>query len=316
MVESFNRYRKRTERNPQQSYLDRALIEFEDYFRQAPNKFTFEKFTDKKKDECTWIDVDKGNYYQSFDDKFILTRANCNMDKGEILTFDKNIHFNKFQWMIIDEENLGVNSHRKYRIRPINEILKFKVNNKLYEIPFITENQTLYATGLSDTMQIKYPNAIFSCQIGFCHEGVEYINRDFRFIVKINKTSSVYKATYLHKNKNILTFQCVETSFMAEDDIENGIAYNNFNLEDNEIIEDKEYEIIGNNSVLKESEFYINNATDEEFIFKVDNDSIVDLIQKDNKMCILTPKGGQGWIKLSATLGGLVLEKDIFVRKV
>lgn len=313
MANGLKRYKQRTQNNPQESYLNRAKKEFEDYFRQAPNKYTFKKFTDGKIDQCTWVDVDKGNYYQSFDDKFVLTKASSVMDKGEVLTF-KETHFNKEQWMIIDEENLGVDSHRKYRIRPTNEILKFRVNGKLYEIPFITENQTLYATGLNDTMQVKYPNAIFSCQIGFCHEGVENINRDFRFMVKINKTNSVYKVNYLQKNKNILTFQCTETTFMAEDDMEEGIAYNDFKI-DNDIVEEtKEYTILGNENINKASEYIISNVADEEFKFEIDDDSLVELERKDNKMCILIPKYGQGWINLKATFNDIILEKDILVK--
>lgn len=309
MSNGLNRYKKRTQRNPQESYLNQAKREFQDYFNQAPNKFKFQKFTDKKEYECTWIDVDKGNYYQSYDDKFILTEC-CigRLEKGEVLTFKDN-HFNKKEWMVIDEENLGVDSHKKYRIRPTNGSIKFKVGSRIYNLPALLENQTLYATGINDTNQVSYPNAIFNVQIGMIFEGSKYLNRGLRFMNKINNTISVYKVTYMHLNKNILAMQCTEDTIMIEDDLENLIAYNDFGSQ--EVIN---YEIVGKSDINSESEYYIKNATNEDFAFEVDDLSVVDIRKKDNKSCILIPKKVTDWVKLSAKLGDLTLEKDILVK--
>ena len=313
----LNKYKKRLKQTTLNARQEMTEA-YECYLEEAPNRFQYKVKKTGELGYCTIIDSNKGNEDSKSDNKFMTVSFNCNFTVGDNIIFDDERLGNNHNWIVNDQEMLGVASHRRFMIRPCNSYIKLKSSNKVYELPVYLINKTLYTSGLSTDEQIVRSDVTMNGIMSLTEEGTKFIREYFRFMVDINGDKKVFKITSLDTfTENILTFRGQSDVIIPEDDLENCIAFNKHL--DNPTIPDEnvEYEIVGNQTLINSADYEVNPIPTDDLIFEfeVDNPDIVDIKVVD-KICILTSKNKTEWITLTAICRekNIILEKIIFVK--
>lgn len=315
-MSSLNKYKKRLNQTGVLSVEKQYQEQYQEYLNNAPNQF---KYTIKKSGKsgiCTMIDSNKGNEDAKSDNKFITVVHNSELIVGDNILIDDPRCADIKIWMINDQEFLGVNSHKRFMIRPCNSSIKIKANNVVYELPCHLTNKTLYTPGVKSEENLMYSDVVINGVMSMTEEGANLIKEDIRYIIVTNGYRKVYKITSIDSlRKGLVTFRSSASKVMEEDDLENNIAYNEqyFNLET-----PNDVELIGNDTLIDECKYSIEPNTDNHgYKFEVDKLDVVDLIEcEGHKTCILSSKNKQEWIKLTAIceVSGRKFEKYIFVK--
>lgn len=312
-MSSLKRYKKRLN-NLSTSVIDEMRENYNNYLNNAPNQFEYIIKKSGKSGICTIIDSNKGNEDSKSDNKFMTVPFNCDFTVGDNLIFNDERFSNNHFWLVNDQEMLGVASHRRFMIRPCNEFMRIKSNNIIYSLPMYLTNKTLYTPGLKFDEQVLYSDVVMNGIMSLTEDGCRYVKEHTRFMLDVNGVKKIFKITSIDAlTENILTFRSTADTLLKEDDLENNIAFNDYNnSSDNEVVE---YEIIGDTTISTKSEYSINPIPSDSFRFEIDNNSMVD-IEVTNKTCILTPKKGGDWVTLSAICDekDIKLEKFIFVK--
>ena len=133
---------------------------FEKYLNQSPtcqevpisipNQFPDLNVLNK---ELVSINDISNNDKKSLDEKKLLTRNSLNVDVGCYL------YFKNSWWIIVFKEVKTIDSYQKYIIRKCNQILKYRHEGKIYDIPVSVLNMTLYADGLENNVYTTSANA-------------------------------------------------------------------------------------------------------------------------------------------------------------
>lgn len=179
-----------------------------------------------------------------------------------------------------------------------NGEFKFKFNNKLYTIPAVMDNRTLYNIGLVFRSHITYGDTIMNVMLPNSKE-TKLIYRNMRFLVKSNSETLAYKITYMDDTmEGLLVAQSSETLIMPEDDTENCIAFNNDFLQEES---NSDIEIIGP-TILKlgEEQMYSINI-EGDFIFSIDSPEYAKILLSDSTNCKIQGTVRRQYISLIAT---------------
>lgn len=312
----LNKYKKRLKQTTLNARQEMAEA-YECYLEEAPNRFEYMVKKTGEKGYCTIIDSNKGNEDSKSDNKFMTVSFNCNFTVGDNLIFNDERMGNNHNWIVNDQEMLGVASHRRFMIRPCNEFIRFKANNIVYKLPVYLTNKTLYTSGLSKDEQIVKSDVVMNGLMSLTEVGTQFIKEDFRFMIDMNNIKKVFKVTSFDIfTENVLIFRSEADMLVSEDDLENCMAFNNDMSNPSVPNGDQEYELVGEQTLIRSGEYMVNpTPVNDEFEFSVDNADLVDLEIVD-KICILKAKNKSEWLTLSAICKkkDIILEKIIFVK--
>lgn len=159
------------------------------------------------------------------DEKFILCRNECELDVGSY------IYWNDSWYLIGYEEVKPTMTHKKYVATTCNNYINIEYKGEVYRIPMTTTNLTLYSKGLHDYKYMTVGDAKRNVYVG-SNPITLSMQPGFRIILGYN---DVFKITHVNdfeftrkrdKGVGLLKFLMLETTFLAEDNIEDMVAYN------------------------------------------------------------------------------------------
>lgn len=319
-MHTLQRHRKRVNKvnSTQDDFLSRATNDFEEYFKNAPNRLKFKVIDKDYEDEGTIVDLSVVYKEKQGDEKALLTRNNTQLVVGDTIEFIDAAQF-KTMWLVHSLEARPVDSHRRYNLREINYSIDFKVNDEVFRLPCQSANGSLYYTGQEIAEKLKVGNKILTITIGEELKGSKMIFKGLRFLNKVNGVWEAYEITSISDTiLGQLTLQALETRIKQEDDLDNGLAYNKkFDPENNDGNTNSTCEILGsdviemntNNEYLVEGTF----KSDMDFEFEIDIPEFAEVRKISNKMCLLIPKKSNENITLIAKCGEITIEKSIYI---
>ena len=181
---------------------------------------------------------DVTRYEATKDEKLLHTKLNSIIDSGSY------VWWNNEKWIVLNEENNAVQSHKTFVVRKCGIDINIKINGTVYTYPIYIYNLTLYSDGAKELVNLTASSAKYSIMIAE-NEISNMLDTHSRFIIRGRafETSLIDDFTI----KNVRTLTICETVVNTMDDIENDIAYND-NSEFEEPIKPN-LEIIGNDTI-------------------------------------------------------------------
>lgn len=240
-----NRHRRR--------WLDNCKTDRDDFLNQAIENFDevvdnmlaptvhnvectkpLEYYIDERYEEKVIIS-DMTRFDAIKDEKLLHTKLNSVIDSGSY------IWWNNEKWIVQNEENNAVQSHKSYIIRKCALDINIMLDGTQYAYPAYIYNLTLYTDGAKELVNLTTSSAKYSIMLAE-NEVTNTIDINTKFIIRGRafEVSLIDDFTVL----NVRTITICETVSSTWDDIENDIAYN-----DNSEIEDivnPNIEIVGN----------------------------------------------------------------------
>ena len=179
---------------------------------------------DTKFVQCIINDFSK-NDQKTLDEKVLYVRHDESVGIGSYVEFDN------FIWLVIFKEHRAADVYKSFIMRKCNQILKYKYENEIYDIPSVVKNLTQYSDGLQDIVYTSTPDA--RRNIMYSQNYItSNIKLGHRFMLN-NK--GAYRVTHIqdfeYKNdynleNGITTCIAVHTSLRDDDDTENNLAHN------------------------------------------------------------------------------------------
>lgn len=169
------------------------------------------------------------------DEKLLHVKLTSVIDSGSY------IWWNDEKWIVLNEENNAVKSHKTFIIRKCAIDLNLMLDGTQYVYPTYINNLTLYSDGSKELVNLTASSAKYSIMLAE-NDVTNTINIDTKFIIRGRafEVSLIDDFTI----KNVRTFTICETVTNTRDDIENDIAYNeNSEIED---VINPNLEIMGN----------------------------------------------------------------------
>lgn len=312
---SINKLRKRnlsSNTNNSDDIYSQYIEDYQLYFDNALNKTKYKDYYDEKLlGECILLDVSTSNLING-DEKYLTTLPNDNLCIGEILELsfqDNDIE----HWLLTDKEHLAILSHKKFKVRPCNYILKWMYKGVLYKIPCIVSNQTKYTLGVSTQVAgISEGSSRYQILMSF-NSISKVIDEGQRFIFNNN----AWKTTQVDfiSDKGLLSILLGQDSINTEidnTDLEVAGYYANkhtytYNIPTSfEVSKDNTYQLL----------YSIKDETGKDFDYSLISVTTTNntLVNITNNKGIITIKGvgiGTGSIKLSIPIGETTKDFDI-----
>jgi len=178
------------------------------------------------------------NDQKTFDEKILYVRHDEKVGIGSYVEFDN------FIWLVIFQEHRSANVFKGFIMRKCNQIIKYKYEDKIYDIPCIVRNLTQYSDGLQDIFYTSSPDSRRNIIYSQNHI-TNSVELGHRFLVNNEKSYRVthiqdfeYQSGYNVKT-GITSCIAVHTSLVDGDDVENNLAYN-----ENENIDNSKEDIL------------------------------------------------------------------------
>lgn len=308
----FERYKVRTQRalNSKEALLENAKHRFEQVMNEALTthecKYTkvnqFPQLDNLDNIQICINDV-TSNDKTAYDEKNILVRKDENIDVGSYVWWDN------CWWVIVFKEHQTLEIYKKLIMKVCNQIVKYKLNGVVYDIPVNIHNMTLYSDGMNDGRYMSYGDS--KCRFVMGKNSItETINIDTRFIVNhdvpyrvTNRVDYEYGGFTMSEDDGIMSLILLQVPKVPNDDIEGNIADNKFSkYVDNHFIgkdicyigEDNEYEFNLSDTITFELEsdskkIILSSTTNNKCILHCDYD--LDLIGKNVKLIIKNDEG-------------------------
>lgn len=227
-------------------YLNEAVENFNDLINNklSPSVHTVDfiqpldyDMNNKQQDNILVSDISRGE--QVKDLKLMHTKLDSLINSGSY------IWWNNFPWIVLNEENNSVLSHRTYSIQKCGIEINIQYDGNYYTYPVAITNLTLYADGLKELVNLSVSSAKYSIQIAE-NEITNTIEVGTRFIIRGRafEVSLIDDFTTL----NVRTLTVCETVINSKDDIENDIAYNDNSEKKEEV--NNNFKIVGSNVIL------------------------------------------------------------------
>lgn len=172
------------------------------------------------------------NDQKAYDEKIVLVEKGANVDVGCYFFWDN------CYWIIIFKEHKSVDSSKKFIATKCNQMLNYKYEGQVYNIPVNIANLTMYSDGLAE---YKYTNQEDAKRM-FTY-GSNPITRTIMPTTRVMITNkNVYKVTHMNDfeyngshtgARGIIKSLVLQTTLRDEDDLENNIAWN-YQGEDNQ----------------------------------------------------------------------------------
>ena len=165
------------------------------------------------------------NDQKAFDEKVLYVRHDENVGIGSYVEFDN------FTWLIVFKEHISADIYKSFIMKKCNEVIKYRYQDEVYEIPCVVRNLTQYSDGLQDIVYTSVPDSRRS--ITYSQNAItSNINLGHRFMVN---RGNAYRVTHIqdfeyktsHDSKvGISTCIAVFTALRGDDDVDDNFAYN------------------------------------------------------------------------------------------
>ena len=171
------------------------------------------------------------------DEKLLHTKLNSIIDSGSY------IWWNNEKWIVLNEENNTVQSHKSFVIRKCSIDINILLEETKYTYPVYIYNLTLYSDGAKELVNLTTSSAKYSIMIAENKKtntldvGTRFIIRGRAFEISLIDDFTI---------KNVRTLTICETVTNTFDDIENDIAYNSNSESD---LVNPNLDIIGNDVI-------------------------------------------------------------------
>lgn len=282
----FERYRRRVLANGEtikemEETIGRRNFEYMLEHKTTPTVHTVVlSLNDEKSDvmieksvNCEISNVTR-NDQDKYDEKYVKFAMN------EEVTYGSYVNWRKANWLILFEENNPFEIYQTFTMRRCNNIFNFKYEGKLYQIPQVVKNLTLYSDGLDDEIYISKPDA---------QRQIMMADNELTAKIKVGTrvmltNSTVYRITHIDdfSHPGVRTMICKETTLHSLDDLENNIAYN----ENSEIpkLPGESVEILGDDYIyLCDFVTYSTNGIGD-YVWKTTN-GMVEITYQDSETC-------------------------------
>ena len=198
---------------------------FEKYLNQSPTCIEvpitipnqFPDLSELNKELVSINDV-SNNDKKSLDEKKLLTRKSLNIDLGCYLYYDDS------WWLVVFKESKAINSYKKYIIKRCNQIIKYKYNDKIYDVPVSLLNMTLYADGLQSKVYTTLQDAKRDIWYG-SNEITNNIDIKTRLMLT---RQSVFEVSHINdfEYPGLIKVLVNQVELFDTDDTENNVAWN------------------------------------------------------------------------------------------
>ena len=198
---------------------------FEKYLNQSPTCIEvpitipnqFPDLSELNKELVSINDV-SNNDKKSLDEKKLLTRKSLNRDLGCYLYYDDS------WWLVVFKESKAINSYKKYIIKRCNQIIKYKYNDKIYDVPVSLLNMTLYADGLQSKVYTTLQDAKRDIWYG-SNEITNNIDIKTRLMLT---RQSVFEVSHINdfEYPGLIKVLVNQVELFDTDDTENNVAWN------------------------------------------------------------------------------------------
>ncbi|MGL4802036.1 MAG: hypothetical protein ACRC18_07195 [Cetobacterium sp.] len=165
------------------------------------------------------------NDQKSFDEKWLFIENEHNVHIGCYALFDDCI------WLINFKEHNSIGAYKKFIMKKCNQIVKYKYDGVIYDIPVVAKNLTQYSDGLQDVVYTSMPDNKLSLAYGVNHitKNIKLGQRVMLNGTRVYRTTMVedyqYNASY-QKHDGIASAIVVFTPLRDTDDVENNLADN------------------------------------------------------------------------------------------
>ena len=249
-MDCINNFKKRVSLGVASNYKEKVILEakrnFERSLEYDPSSQVLKvtdvdevSITENTKQIPVIVNDYSDNDQKGFDEKWLLCRVEDNVDIGCYVEFD-----NCF-WLIVFREHKSVPTHQKFIMKKCNQIVNYKFNGVIYEIPTVVKNLVQYSDGMQDIVYTSIPDAKRSVSYGVNHITK---NIDLGQRIMINN-KNVYKVTHIDdfqynasyiNHDGIASAIVVHTATSSKDDLENNVADNNDSIDNPDIYIDGE----------------------------------------------------------------------------
>lgn len=245
-------------------------------------------------------DVTRNN--DTLDKKLLHTKLETNLNSGSYIFWSGEIY------IVSNEENNAVESHRTYMISRCSNYINIKYKGKVYYYPIAISNLTLYGDGLAENVDITTLDGKRSIMISN-NPITENIDINHRMIIS---KKTVFRVSMIDDftNEGLYSMTLIQTVFNSKDDRENKIAYNdNFSDEITERILGDDYIFLGSETV-----YSCSGATNWSVTSDYDYVELIDL----GEQCKVKCKDDSNFIgetfELSTIANGHTVKKEIMIR--
>ena len=234
MSNYLERYRKRQlglSTSIKEREIDEMKNEFMEYLKQSPTarEFVYTQpdelpdLTKNQKHMMAMVDC-SDNDKTSLDEKYLEIPNDCNIDVGSY------VHSGESWYIVIFEEEKTFHNHKKFVARRCNNLLRTKVDGKIYEIPISISYMTMYSKGENNTKYISEFSSSHNIYVGANPITIQFDEED-RVMLARNKPYSITNVNDVEGRRHdykpgLIKWLCYRTVLLKEDDIEEGIAYN------------------------------------------------------------------------------------------
>ena len=238
------------------------------------------------------------------------------------------VQYNEESYLVTTD----VDSHYVYqscKIQKCNQILKWKQDGIIHEVPCIIANDSYGVKELSDNDFIRTQN--IKAQITIQNNAItRKIIKDMRFLFN-HSENDIYGVIDINTSlaHGIITLTMEKVVYQREDDLENNLAFSSVLTESNEKNENNKpdnnenYQIIGMDSICQQAAAtYSLNPINKECIFYMDEfdlDSIAFIVEQSEGVCTIQAKKlmSDTWCTLYAkdAEDNILCEKEIQITK-
>ena len=227
-MKSIQKYKNRQQRKGgtiKERVLNEGIHQFKVHLRNSPTAHSLQvtdvdevEVTEKTKTIKCFITNVTLNDQRTMDEKYIHFELDANVDIGCY------VKWQGLDWLIVFREHNSANTHKTFIMKMCNQIFKYMYNDKIYNIPIVTTNLTLYSDGMADGIYTSRPDAKRNVTMGD-----NPITRLVELGTRIMLTNlTVFRVTHIDdfSHNGIKTMIIYQTTLIPEDNLKDNVAYN------------------------------------------------------------------------------------------
>lgn len=227
-MKSISKYKNRQQRKGgtlKDRVLNEGIHQFKTHLRNSPTAHSLQvtdvdeiEVTSKTKFIKCFITNVTLNDQRTMDEKYIHFDLEANVDIGCY------VKWQGLDWLIVFREYNSANTHKTFVMKMCNQIFKYMYNDKIYNIPIVATNLTLYSDGMADGIYTSRPDAKRNIIMGD-----NPVTRLVDLGARIMLTNlTVFRVTHIDdfSHNGIKTMIIYQTTLIPEDNLKENVAYN------------------------------------------------------------------------------------------
>lgn len=318
MTNAYSRHKRRWQQKggiDSDIYLNQATETFEELVDDNLNPTThtveytrpFEFDINNKYEANIVISDVTRNANDKYDTKLLHVRNDSDIDSSSYIWWNDDV------WIVSNEENNSVLTHRTYNLKRCSEEVRILIDGDLFSYPIALTNLTIYSDGLKENLNITTSSVKYSVLLP-SNDITDMVEIETRFLIN----GKAFKVTMVDNftNKNVHTLTMIEVSLNSLDDVENNVAWN----KNSAIEEITDYNEILGKDIIHLGETLELTCTDAYTWNIIDESKCVREIVPNSGKCLISCKSNNNLINEKIIVqainvgGAIIREKEITVR--